>query len=292
MTDAPAPAAEDPRRPEPPVPLVAPVIDSHTHLNLHDRYLHGESVPDPDDLLAIAARVGVTKVVQIGCDVEYARQSVEMARTRPDVIVGVSVHPNDAARLHERDGAAALDAALDEIAVIAREDVVRAVGETGLDYFRTAPDLHAAQQHAFRRHIALAKELDKALVIHDRDSHDDVLAVLESEGAPERVVFHCFSGDAVMARHCAERGWYMSFAGPITYKANESLRAALSVVPDELVLVETDAPYLTPVPERGKPNASHLMPHTVRFMAAHRGTDEADMCRLLWDNAQRVFGAW
>jgi TatD DNase family protein len=291
VSDASAPA-EGQRRPEPPVPLAGPVIDSHTHLNLHDRYLHGVSVPDPDDLLAIAARAGVTKVVQIGCDVDYARQSVEMARTRPDVIVGVSVHPNDAARMHERDGAAALDAAIDEIAVIAREDVVRAVGETGLDYFRTTPELHAAQQHAFRRHIALAKELDKALVIHDRDSHDDVLAVLESEGAPERVVFHCFSGDAVMARQCAERGWYMSFAGPITYKANESLRAALSVVPDELVLVETDAPYLTPVPERGKPNASYLMPHTVRFMAAHRATDEADMCRLLWDNAQRVFGAW
>ena len=277
---------------EPPVPLAGPVVDTHTHLNLHDRYLHGDEVPDPDELLALAAAVGVPKVVQIGCDVDYARHSVELARTRPDVVVGVSVHPNDAARIHERDGAEALDAAIDEIAVLAREDVVRAVGETGLDYFRTGEELRPAQQHAFRRHIDIASELGKTLVIHDRDSHDDVIAVLEGQGAPDRVVFHCFSGDADMARHCADRGWFMSFAGPITYKANDSLRAALAVVPDELLLVETDAPYLTPVPHRGKPNASYLMPHTVRFMAEQRGVAEAALCALLYDNAQRAFGAW
>jgi TatD DNase family protein len=278
--------------PPAPEPLPAPVIDTHTHLNLHDRYLHGDDVPDADALLELAAAVGVTKVVQIGCDVGYARASVEMARTRPDVVVGVSVHPNDAARIEAERGRAALDADLDEIAVLARDDVVRAVGETGLDYYRTGPELHAAQQYAFRRHIALAKELGKALVIHDRDSHDDVIAVLEDEGAPETVVFHCFSGDAAMARVCAEHGWFMSFAGPVTYKANDGLREALAVVPDALLLVETDAPYLTPVPQRGKPNASYLMPHTVRFMAAQRGVDDAALCTLLYDNAQRAFGAW
>lgn len=274
-----------------PEPLPAPVIDTHTHLNLHDR-AHGESVPDPDELLALAASVGVPKVVQIGCDAEYARASVALARTRPDVIVGVSIHPNDAARLHEGHDSAALDAALAQIAVLAREDVVRAVGETGLDYFRTATELHALQQDVFRWHIALAKELGKALVIHDRDAHEDVIAILDAEGAPETVIFHCFSGDAAMAMTCAERGWFMSFAGPITYKANDGLRAALAVVPDHLLLVETDAPYLTPVPHRGRPNASYLMPHTVRFMAAERGADEADLCGLLYDNAQRAFGAW
>ena len=129
-------------------------------------------------------------------------------------------------------------------------------------------------------------------MIHDRDSHDDVIAVLEDEGAPETVVFHCFSGDAAMARVCAEHGWFMSFAGPVTYKANDGLREALAVVPDALLLVETDAPYLTPVPQRGKPNASYLMPHTVRFMAAQRGVDDAALCTLLYDNAQRAFGAW
>ncbi|MDQ5973398.1 MAG: AraC family transcriptional regulator [Actinomycetota bacterium] len=278
--------------PPAPEPLPAPVIDTHTHLNLHDRYLHGDDVPDADALLELAAAVGVTKVVQIGCDVGYARASVEMARTRPDVVVGVSVHPNDAARIEAERGRAALDADLDEIAVLARDDVVRAVGETGLDYYRTGPELHAAQQYAFRRHIALAKELGKALVIHDRDSHDDVIAVLEDEGAPETVVFHCFSGDAAMARVCAEHGWFMSFAGPVTYKANDGLREALAVVPDALLLVETDAPYLTPVPQRGKPNASYLLPHTVRFMAAQRGVDDAALCTLLYDNAQRAFGAW
>ncbi|MDI1290034.1 MAG: TatD family hydrolase [bacterium] len=275
-----------------PEPLLAPVIDTHTHLNLHDRYLHGDAVPDPDELLALAASVGVTKVVQIGCDLDYARASVEMARSRPDVIVGVSIHPNDAAQLHAEHGAAALDAALDEIAMLASEDVVRAVGETGLDYFRTDLPLHAAQQHAFRRHIAMAKDVDKALVIHDRDAHDDVIAVLDDCGAPQTVIFHCFSGDAAMAELCASRGWYMSFAGPITYKANDGLRAALAVVPDDLVLVETDAPYLTPVPQRGKPNASYLMPHTVRFMAQVRGVDEATLCTQLFDNAQRALGAW
>jgi TatD DNase family protein len=276
----------------PPEPLAAPVIDTHTHLNLHDRYLHGDDVPDADELLALASRVGVTRVLQIGCDLEYARHSVEIARTRPMVAVGVSVHPNDAARLVERHGREALDAAIDEIAVLARDRVVKAVGETGLDYFRTSEEWRPAQQHAFRRHIDIATELDKTLVIHDRDSHDDVLEVLEDQGPPERVVFHCFSGDAAMARHCAERGWFMSFAGPITYKANDALRAALAIVPDDLLLVETDAPYLTPVPHRGKPNASYLMPHTVRFLAEQRSVEEASMCDLLFANAVRAFGEW
>lgn len=275
-----------------PEPLAGPVIDTHTHLNLHDRYLHGEDVPDADGLLALAAEVGVTRVVQIGCDVGYARHSIELARTRPEVVVGVSVHPNDAARLEEQGGRTALDEALAEVAVLATDEVVRAVGETGLDYYRTTEAGHAAQEHSFRAHIALAKQLDKTLVIHDRDAHDDVIAVLASEGPPRQVVFHCFSGDADMARVCAEHGWFMSFAGPLTYKANEGLRAAFAVAPDDLVLVETDAPYLTPVPHRGKPNASYLMPFTVRAMAELRGYGEARMCRLLFDNAQRAFGTW
>ena len=275
-----------------PTPLAAPVIDTHTHLNLHDRYLHGDQVPDAETLLELAASVGVTRIVQIGCDVEYAKHSIEVARQHPEVVVGVSVHPNDAARIAERDGASALDAALDEIAVLADDPVVRAIGETGLDYYRTTPEGHVVQQHAFRRHIAIAKDTGKTLVIHDRDAHDDVFAVLEDAGAPERVIFHCFSGDAAMAERCAERGWYMSFAGQVTYKANAELRAALAVVPDALLLVETDAPYLTPVPHRGKANASYLMPHTVRFMAQERGVDEAVLCDLLFANAQRAFGAW
>ena len=228
-----------------PEPLAAPVIDTHTHLNLHDRYLHGDYVPDADELLAIAAAVNVTKVVQIGCDVGYARHSIEMARSRHRPWWSASpCIPMTPPAIEEDGAAAALDAALAEIAALAEDDVVRAVGETGLDYYRTGDESRPAQHRAFRCHIDLATRLGKTLVIHDRDSHDDVLAILEDQGAPERVVFHCFSGDAAMAAYCAERGWFLSFAGPITYKANDGLRAALAVVPDDLVLVETDAPYL------------------------------------------------
>jgi len=279
--------------PEAPTPLAAPVIDTHTHLDVHDRHLHGDAKPDPDDLLARAHEVNVTKVVQIGCDVESAEWSVAMAQDRPEVVVGVALHPNDAARIVERDGRAALEGAWTRIDALARDPKVRAVGETGLDYYRTRDASgHAVQQESFRWHIALASELDKTLVIHDRDSHEDVIATLEDAGAPRTVVFHCFSGDAAMARVCAERGWYMSFAGVVTYKNAQELRAAVAEVPDNLLLVETDAPYLTPVPHRGRVNATYLMPHTVRALAEERGTDEVTMAHLLYDNAQRAFGAW
>lgn len=275
-----------------PEPLSAPVIDTHCHLDVHDRHLHGDAPPDPDGLLRAAQDVGVAKVVQIGCDVPAARWSVELARTRPDVIAGVAIHPNDAARLVERQGPQALDDAIVEIEALAAEPVVRAVGETGLDYFRTAPEGRPVQQDSYRRHIRLARRLGKTLVIHDRDAHDDVIAILQEEGPPERVVFHCFSGDAAMAEYCASQGWYLSFAGVLTYKANEGLREAMQAVPDHLLLVETDAPYLTPEPNRGKANASWLMPFTVRLMAQRRGVEEADLCGLLWRNAQAAFGAW
>ena len=280
----------------PPEPLLAPVIDSHCHLDLLERGMRGDEAPDedPDAMLALAASVGVTKVVQIGCTVEAARWSVEMAVSRPDVIVGVALHPNEAPRIVANEGPAALERAYEAIAHLASHDVVRAVGETGLDYFRTedVAAARAVQQDSFRWHIALAKTLNKTLVIHDRESHDDVMNVLESEGAPDRVVFHCFSGDAQMAARCAERGWYMSFAGVITFKNADDLRAALRVVPDELLLVETDSPYLTPVPHRGKANGSYLMPLTVRRMAAERGVGEAQLAAMLWRNTQQVFCAW
>lgn len=273
-------------------PLRAPVIDTHTHLDVHDRSLHGDVAPTPTELLSAAAEVGVTRVVQIGCDLESARFSVAFAAEHPNVAVGVALHPNDAARIIERDGQAAFEAAWAEIAALAASPVVQAVGETGLDYYRTGESGRPGQQESFRRHIQLARDLKKTLVIHDRDSHADVLRILEEVGAPERVVFHCFSGDAQMATYCAERGWYMSFAGVITYKSAGGLREALRRVPDELVLVETDAPYLTPVPNRGKANASALMPFTVRAMAEIRGTDEVTMCAHLTRNAEHAFLAW
>lgn len=276
----------------PPERLAVPVIDSHCHLDIHDQHLHGGALPDPDALIELAASVGVTRIVQIGCDLESARLSIALARSRPSLVVGVGLHPNEAPRIFVEEGPAALDDAYLAIEQMAAEDVVRAVGETGLDYFRTEEELRPVQQESFRRHIAIAKKLNKTLVIHDRESHQDVMDILMDEGAPERVVFHCFSGDAVMARFCAEQGWFISFAGVVTFKPAQDLRDAAAIVPDELILVETDAPYLTPVPHRGKPNASYLMPHTVRTLAQVRDTDETALGALLFANAQRAFGTW
>jgi len=279
--------------PQAPEALPRPVIDSHTHLDVHDRSLHGDIAPDAAELLRWAADVGVPKVVQIGCDVESAEWSVPFARQHPQVAVGVALHPNDAAHIAVQGGREALEAAWARIDELARDEVVLAVGETGLDYFRTPdPQGQAFQHESFRWHIELAKELDKTLVIHDRDSHEDVISVLLDQGAPSRVVFHCFSGDAAMARVCAEHGWFMSFAGVITFGSAESLREALHVVPEELLLVETDAPYLTPKPNRGRVNATYEMPWTVRRMAEERGTDIAQLCDALTANTHRAFGHW
>ena len=279
--------------PQAPEPLPRPVIDSHTHLDVHDRSLHGDTAPDADDLLQRAAEVGVPKVVQIGCDVESAEWSVPFAHAHPNVAVGVALHPNDAARIGVREGRAGLAAAWSRIAELASDDVVKAVGETGLDYFRTPEQEGREFQHeSFRWHIDLAKQLGKTLVIHDRDSHDDVISVLLDQGAPKNVVFHCFSGDAEMARTCGEHGWFTSFAGVVTFGSAEGLREALRVVPEDLLLVETDAPYLTPKPHRGRVNATYLMPWTVRRIADERGMDVADLCDLLTANTHRAFGDW
>ena len=279
--------------PDAPDALGRPVIDSHTHLDVHDRSLHGDQAPDAGALLAWAEQVGVPKVVQIGCDVESAEWSVPFARERPNVAVGVALHPNDAARIGVRQGRDALEAAWARIYDLARDPVVCAVGETGLDYFRTPESEGQATQHeSFRWHIDLARELDKTLVIHDRDSHDDVISVLLNQGAPKRVVFHCFSGDAGMARVCAEHGWFMSFAGVITFGSAEGLREALRTVPDDLLLVETDAPYLTPKPNRGRVNATYLMPWTVRRMAEERNVDVEQLCDDIVANTHRAFGHW
>jgi len=271
-------------------PLPAPVVDSHCHLDVTDRHL-GDTL-DPAEALVLAHAAGITRVVQVGCDLPSSRWAADLADERADVVAAVALHPNEAPRVVERGGPEALDAAIAEIETLAQRNGVRAVGETGLDYFRTRDDEAQAIQHdSFRRHIDIAKRHDRTLVIHDRDAHDDILRILEEEGAPDRVVFHCFSGDARMASYCADRGWWCSFAGVVTYKNAEALREALRVLPREAILVETDAPYLTPVPHRGKVNASYLIPHTVRSMAEVRGVELESLCQDLWDNSQRAFGA-
>jgi TatD DNase family protein len=279
-------ARRDRERPPAPEPLPHPVVDNHCHLDIADGEWHAT-----EDAIAAATAVNVTRIVQIGCDLPGARWAVEAAATHDALVAGVALHPNEAPRLA---AAGELDAALAEIEQLAlTHDKVRAVGETGLDRFRTGEDGRAAQEESFRRHVDLAKRLDKTLVIHDRDAHDDVLRVIDDEGAPDRWVMHCFSGDADLARACLDRGAYLSFAGTVTFKNAAPLRNALVVTPADRVLVETDAPYLTPVPYRGRPNASYLVPHTVRVMAQVRGDDLGALCAALDHNTEAAFGgAW
>lgn len=267
-----------------PAPLPHPVVDSHCHLDLAR---DGELLP-LDDALARAASVGITRVVQVGCDLPSARWAASAAATHANVIAAVALHPNDAP-LHTD-----LDAALDEIEALAQaHGRVRAVGETGLDFFRTGEDGIAAQQHSFRRHIDIAKRHDLTLQIHDRDAHRAVLDALDAEGAPARWVMHCFSGDAAFARECLDRGAHLSFAGTVTFKNAGSLREALKVTPLDRVLVETDAPFLTPMPHRGSTNSPYLIPHTLRLMAQVRGDDLETLCAAVDANTERAFGgAW
>ena len=273
-------------RPPLPEPLPHPVVDNHCHLDIAD----GEWLPT-DQAIAMASQVGVTRIVQIGCDLPGARWAVEVAQTYDALVAGVALHPNEAPRLAAAGG---LDAALDEIERLAgTHDKVRAVGETGLDGYRTGPEGRTAQVESFRRHVALAKQLDKTLVVHDRDAHDEVLEVIDAEGAPDRWVMHCFSGDAEFAKKCLDRGAYLSFAGTVTFKNAQPLRDALVLVPPDRLLVETDAPYLTPAPYRGRPNASYLVPHTMRAMAEVRGDDLEALCESVNSATEAAFGgAW
>jgi TatD DNase family protein len=279
-------AGEFPPAPE---PLSVPVPDSHTHLDLT---VNEAGTPtDAEDpvaaLIDAATLSGVDRLVQVGVDVESSRWGVDLADRYFEVLATVAVHPNEAPRLGP-----GLDEALRAIEELAALPRVRGVGETGLDTFRTGPDGRAAQEHSFRAHIAIAKRYARPLVIHDRDAHADVLRVLDEEGAPDTVVLHCFSGDADFAAACVRRGYHLSFAGTVTFASAQALRAAAAVTPPELMLVETDAPYLTPMPFRGRPNASYLIPLTVRALADTTGTDLDTLCAAISANGERVFGPW
>ena len=274
--------------PDAPDPLPISVVDHHTHLDI-SREGAVVAVDDLVPVLAQAASVGVDRVVQVGCDLPGARFAVDAAQAHAGVVAGVALHPNEVPALAT---SGALDAALAEIERLAAHPRVRVVGETGLDYYRTGPEGVPAQQDSFRWHIDLAKRLGKALQIHDRDSHDDVLRVLAEEGAPERTVLHCFSGGPEMARECVDRGYHLSFSGTVTFKSSTALRDALAQTPLELLLVETDAPYLTPHPWRGAANSPTLVPLTVRAMASVIGVAVPTLCQALSDNAERLYGPW
>lgn len=276
-----------------PEPLPFPVADSHTHLDLVDTFDTEAEVPVPaPDAPEVRARLdeaeaaGVARVVQVGTDVGSSQWAAALAAADPRVLAAAALHPNAAPRLADLDAALA---AIDAVAALPR---VAALGETGLDYFRTDEAGRAAQQRSFRAHIEIAKARNKTLVIHDRDAHEDVLSILDADGAPERVVLHCFSGDFAFAKECARRGFFMSFAGNVTFKNAQRLRDAASVAPAELVLVETDAPFMAPIPVRGYRNHPALTNYTARFLADYLERDLETWCRRLWANTEAAFGAW
>ncbi len=281
--------------PPAPDPLPGPVTDTHCHLDMsRDGGVHSDGDwQRAERILTEAAAVNVRRVMQVGTDLDGSAWAVEAATRFDAVVAAVALHPNEAPRLTGRGGAGRLDDALNEIDALAgASERVRAIGETGLDFFRTGPEGRDAQEQSFRAHIEIARRRNKALVIHDRDAHGDVLRILDDSALPPVVIFHCFSGDADFAEVCAGRGWFLSFAGPLTFKNNESLRAALRVVPPGQVLVETDSPFLTPHPHRGRTNAPYLMPHTVRTVADVLGMGLSETCGALETATKAAIGDW
>lgn len=294
--------------PDTPTPLGGPVMDNHTHLPLWEEQIpraDGERLPLSEQLDR-ATEVGVTRIVTSACETPDFDAALDLARAHIGIRVALAIHPNEAA-LHagfaspspdglvpeRREHHVPLIEALEQVACRLTDPMVVAVGESGLDHYRTAQDGWEAQAESFRAHLEMARLHDLPLQIHDRDAHADTLGILrDSATGDQRIVFHCFSGDREMARVLRSHGWYASFAGPLTYKANQGLRDALAEMPRELVLVETDAPYLTPVPWRGSPNASYVMAHTVRAIAEAWGVEERAACAQLMRNSHRVYGAW
>lgn len=307
--------------PPAPEPLPVPVVDNHTHLEMLESWdadgwdaglVARPTGPTLADHLARAHSVGVDRVVQVGCDLEAVRWSDNLLREHHELggvglLGAIAIHPNEAV-LHAGvreiapDGldpnptpthAISLEDAIAVVGSVARSNSrIRAIGETGLDFFRAGERGREAQREAFRAHIALAKELDLPLQIHDRDAHADVIDILLADGAPERTVFHCFSGDAAMARLCADRGWFLSIAGTVTFRANDAGRAAVAVTPLELLLVETDAPYLTPHPYRGRPNSPYLTPAAVREIARVKDVDLTRVCTTISATSEALYGPW
>ena len=272
--------------PELPEPLLVGTYDNHTHLEIAD----GDQPMDYQDHMSLAGQVGILGAVQVGVTLESSKWCAEVAAKDPRLLAAVAIHPNEAAKYKSKQ---ALDIDLEGIALLAREPRVRAIGETGLDFFRTEDTQGIEfQQYSFERHIDIAKQHNLALQIHDRDAHDKVVETLLRNGAPDKVVFHCYSGDLELAKICTDNGWYTSFAGNITIKRNQHLRDSLKAMPKTKILVETDAPFLTPEPLRGRPNAPYLVPITVRFMAQQLGMDANELSGQIAQNTIEVYGSW
>ena len=272
--------------PELPEPLTVGTYDNHTHLEIAD----GDQPMDYQDHMSLAAQVGILGAVQVGVTLESSKWCAEVAAKDSRLLAAVAIHPNEAAQYESKQ---ALDKDIDAIAQLATEPRVRAIGETGLDFFRTEDSQGIElQQYSFERHIEIAKQNNLALQIHDRDAHEKVVETLLRVGAPDKVVFHCYSGDIELAKICSDNGWYTSFAGNITIKRNQHLRDSLKAMPRDKILVETDAPFLTPEPLRGRPNAPYLVPITVRFMAEQLGMDANELSGQIATNTIEVYGSW
>ena len=268
-----------------PEPLPVPCVDAHAHIEIVANA--GFDSPEVRQVIDDAAAVGIDRIVQVGYSAEQSQWGANLAALYDgQVLAAVALHPNEAPVVEDLQADWAI------IEALAQQPRVRAIGETGLDYFRTPPELRARQQESFKWHIDLAKRTKKALVIHDRDSHDDVLSVLLEVGAPEKTVFHCFSGDVEMAKTCIERGYILSFAGTMTFKNAPALREAVKLVPHDQLLVETDSPFLAPAPHRGALNTPAQIANIVRAMAAERNEDVAELATALSDNAERIFGSF
>ena len=276
---------------------VFPAAPEALEVAIYDNHCHLEFVFDEElgampwqENLDLAQSVGIKGVVQVGVTLESSKWCAELASKDPRVLAAVALHPNEAPLYENTE---ALNSAIAEIETLAAQPRVRAIGETGLDFFRTeGEDSIKLQQHSFEEHIRIAKEKNIALMIHDRDAHDEVVATLKRVGPPEKVVFHCYSGDTDLAKICMDNGWYMSFAGNITIKRNQHLRDSLAMADKDLILIETDAPFLAPEPFRGRPNAPYLVPVTARFMADVRGQDINELCARLAQNTEAVYGDW
>jgi TatD DNase family protein len=269
-----------------PDPLPIDVVDNHVHLDITRE---GDEPFAVAEAISRAREVGVTRLVQVGCDLDGIAFTMDVIEQHPELVGGIALHPNEVPKLA---AAGTLPAAYDLVERLAAHERIRVIGETGLDYYRTGPDGMQVQQEGFRWHLDLAKRLGKAVQIHDRDAHQDVLRILEEEGAPEHTVLHCFSGGLAMARECVERGYFLSFAGTVTFKNARDLRDALTATPLDQLLVETDAPYLAPAPHRGATNASFLVPVTLRAMAGVLNIDVPTLCRAVSENSERVYGPW
>ena len=273
------------RQPAPlPEPLNVNCVDAHAHIEIITN--SAPDAPEIGKVLADAKSVGIDRIVQVGYSAEQSEWGVKLAEHWPNILAAVALHPNEAPVVED------LEADLAKIEALSIHPRVRAIGETGLDFFRTEPALQERQKYSFRRHIDLAKRVNKALVIHDRDAHRAVLDVLIEEGAPEKVIFHCYSGDAEMARECIEKGYILSFAGTLTFKNAPALREAVKLVPIDQLLVETDSPFLAPMPHRGSLNTPAQIPTILRFMADERGEDVDELATAISNNCERLFGSF